>query len=248
MSYNECYNVCSGNGTNYCALQGDRCICSDTYVRSSVDHRDSAASTRTQMRQSVITGLFQATQRCRMKSIIVGNYFQRWKWHHPCHLDAYQNREESTAPPQSSELTLTRVMSPNGPKTIIHVQFVRSRWAMSSGCTTDAMPMDIRDASISLRWQPHQQGNSISNQLLQHSRPASRRTIAPRQRRRIVYHFLLFQTHQQNLPDLHDQRKGHLQVLQLQHQILDFVLLATTRPFCPSLTSCRRRRMAETLW
>ena len=37
-------------GTSYCALQGDRCICSDTYVRSSVDQRDSAASTRTQMR------------------------------------------------------------------------------------------------------------------------------------------------------------------------------------------------------
>ena len=59
---------------------------------------------------------------------------------------------------------------------------------------------------------------------------------------------LLFQTHQQNLPDLHDQRKGHHQVLQLQYQILDFVLLATTRPSCPSLTSSRRRRMAETLW
>ena len=67
MSYNECYNVCSENGTIYCTLQGDRCTCSDTYVRSSVDQRDSAASTRTQMRQSVITGPFQATQRCRIK-------------------------------------------------------------------------------------------------------------------------------------------------------------------------------------
>ena len=70
MSYNECYNVCSENGTIYCAHQGDRCIGSDTYVRSSVDQRDSAASTRTQMRQSVITGPFQATQRRRMKFII----------------------------------------------------------------------------------------------------------------------------------------------------------------------------------
>ena len=86
MSYNECYNVCSGNGTIYCTLQGDRCIFSDTYVRSSDDQRDRAASTRTQMRQSVITGLFQATQRCRMKSVIVVNYFHHWKWHHPCHL------------------------------------------------------------------------------------------------------------------------------------------------------------------
>ena len=42
MSYNECYNVCSGNGTIYCALQGDHCICFDTYVRSSVDQRESA--------------------------------------------------------------------------------------------------------------------------------------------------------------------------------------------------------------
>ena len=58
MSYNECYIVCSENGTIYCALQGDRCICSDTYVRSSVDQRYSAASTRTLMRQSVITGPF----------------------------------------------------------------------------------------------------------------------------------------------------------------------------------------------
>ena len=55
-------------------------------------------------------------------------------------------------------------------------------------------------------------------------------------------------THQQNLPDLHDQYKDYLQVLQLQYQILDFVLLATTRSSCPSLTSCRRRRIAETLW
>ena len=112
MSCNECYNVCSGNGTIYCALQGDRCICSVTCVRSSVGQRGSAASTRTQMQQSVITGLFQATQRSRMKSIIVGNYFHHWKWHYPCHLDswfaAYQAREKSTAPPQSSELPLTR--------------------------------------------------------------------------------------------------------------------------------------------
>ena len=86
MSYNECYNVCSGNGTICCTLQGDRCIFSDTYVRSSVGQRDSATSTRAQMRQSVITGLFQATQRCRMKSVIVVNYFHHWKWHHPCHL------------------------------------------------------------------------------------------------------------------------------------------------------------------
>ena len=42
MSYNECYNVCSENATIYCALQGDRCICFDTYVRSSVDQRESA--------------------------------------------------------------------------------------------------------------------------------------------------------------------------------------------------------------
>ena len=86
MLYNECYNVCSGNGTICCALQGDCCIFSDTYVRSSVGQKDSATSTRTQMRQSVITGLFQATQRCRSKSVIVANYFHHWKWHHPCHL------------------------------------------------------------------------------------------------------------------------------------------------------------------
>ena len=86
MSYNECYNVRSGNGTICCTLQGYRCICSDTHVRSSVDQRDSATSTRAQMRQSVITGLFQATQPCRMKSVIVVNYFHHWKWHHPCHL------------------------------------------------------------------------------------------------------------------------------------------------------------------
>ena len=43
MSYNECYHVCSEKGTIYCALQGDRCICSDMYVRSSVDQKDSAA-------------------------------------------------------------------------------------------------------------------------------------------------------------------------------------------------------------
>ena len=102
MSYNECYNVCSENATIYCAPQGGRCICFDTYVRSSVDQREcgtvcpgncsqscggenlysfhlnflwltpvEAASTRTPMRQSVITGPFQATQRCRMKFIIV---------------------------------------------------------------------------------------------------------------------------------------------------------------------------------
>ena len=80
--YNECYNVCSENGTIYCALQANRC----TYVRSSVDQRDSATLTCTQMRQSVITGIFQATQRCRMKTIIVGNYFHRWEWHYPCHF------------------------------------------------------------------------------------------------------------------------------------------------------------------
>ena len=40
MSYNVCYNVCSENATIYCALQGDRCICFDTYVRSSVDQRE----------------------------------------------------------------------------------------------------------------------------------------------------------------------------------------------------------------
>ena len=40
MSYTECYNVCSENGTIQCALQGDRCICFDTYVRSSVDQRE----------------------------------------------------------------------------------------------------------------------------------------------------------------------------------------------------------------
>ena len=45
------------------------------YVRSSVDQRDSAASTRTQMRQSAITGPFQATQRCRMKFIIAVQLF-----------------------------------------------------------------------------------------------------------------------------------------------------------------------------
>ena len=56
----------------------------------------------------------------------------------------------------------------------------------------------------------HQQGNKFSKQRLRHSRPASQRTIAPRQRRRILYHFILFQTHQQNPPDLHDQRKGPL--------------------------------------
>ena len=146
MSYNECYNVCSENATIYCAPQGGRCICFDTYVRSSVDQREcgtvcpgncsqscggenlysfhlnflwltpvEAASTRTPMRQSVITGPFQATQRCRMKFIIVvqslaasmrflcliGNreLFHRWKWHCPCHLDrwytAYQAEEKS---------------------------------------------------------------------------------------------------------------------------------------------------------
>ena len=42
MSYNEGYNVCSENATIYCALQGDRCICFDTYVRSSVDQRERA--------------------------------------------------------------------------------------------------------------------------------------------------------------------------------------------------------------
>ena len=78
-----------------------------------------------------------------------------------------------------------------------------------------------------MRRQPHQQENSFSKQRLRHGRPVSRRTIAPRQQRRIFYRFLLFQTHQQNQPDLLDQRKGHLQVLQLRHQILDFVLLAT---------------------
>ena len=40
MPYNKCYNVCSENATVYCALQGDRCICFDTYVRSSVDQRE----------------------------------------------------------------------------------------------------------------------------------------------------------------------------------------------------------------
>ena len=61
-----------------------------------------------------------------------------------------------------------------------------------------------------MRRQPHQQGNRFSKQRLRHGRPVSRQTIAPRQRRRIFYHFLMFQTHQQNLPDKHDQCKGHL--------------------------------------
>ena len=55
-------------------------------LECSIVRRYSATSTRNQMRQSVITGLFQATQRCRMKSVIVVNYFHHWKWHHPCHL------------------------------------------------------------------------------------------------------------------------------------------------------------------
>lgn len=36
MSYHECYNTCSENQTIYSALQGNRCLCFDTYVGSSV--------------------------------------------------------------------------------------------------------------------------------------------------------------------------------------------------------------------
>ena len=227
--YNECYNVCSENGTIYCALQANRC----TYVRSSVDQRDSATLTCTQMRQSVITGIFQATQRCRMKTIIVGNYFHRWEWHYPCHFVSWfaacQNRKKSTAPPQSSELTLTRVMSPKGScpnnakvmnqindhSCSICTQSMGNKFWVCCRCYAYGHPRCIQITVVERRQSllmgqlhyfvelererrpPHQQVNRFSKQWLRHGRPVSQRTIAPRQRRRSCYLFLLFQTHQQ---------------------------------------------------
>ena len=75
--------------------------------------------------------------------------------------------------------------------------------------------------------QSHWQENRFSKQQPRHGRPASQRTIMPRQPRRIFYYFLQFQTYQRNLPELLSHLQGHLEVLQRQHQILDFVLHAT---------------------
>ena len=47
--------------------------------------------------------------------------------------------------------------------------------------------------------QPHHKGNRFSKQPQRHGRPASARTIMPKQPLRIFYYFLLFQTYQLNL-------------------------------------------------
>ena len=132
-------------------------------------------------------------------------------------------------PPQSSELTLTRVMSPNdscpnNAKVMnqindhlcsICTQSMGNKFWVCCRCYAYGHPGCIQITVVERRQsllmgqlhyfvelererrQPHQQGNRFSKQWLRHGRPVSRRTTAPRQRRRSCYHFLLFQTHQQ---------------------------------------------------